>query len=161
EARQKTKNGNWKWIQSLGKIIERDEEGSPLRMIGTHTDITERKRAEAERVHMALEAQALELELLKYREKYNVTQQESAFMKELNIIRDDLFLKKVDVVNRGGEAVDWTLHLYYEPLDILSGDSYTILEIEEGKILVYLADAMGKGLAASVTSILSTSFVNH
>ncbi|MBF0506812.1 MAG: PAS domain S-box protein, partial [Nitrospirae bacterium] len=161
EARQMTKDGNWKWILSLGKIIERDAEGNPLRMIGTHTDITERKRAEAERVHLALEAQALELELLKYREKYHIVQQESAFKKELNIIRDDLFLKKVDVVNSRGAAVEWAIHLYYKPLDILSGDSYSILEIGEGKVLVYLADAMGKGLAASVTSIISTSFVNH
>ena len=48
EFRQKTKNGNWKWILSLGKIMKRDTDGIPLRMIGTHTDITERKRAEAE-----------------------------------------------------------------------------------------------------------------
>ena len=47
EFRQKTKDGNWKWILSLGKIMERDTDGNPLRMIGTHTDITERKQAEA------------------------------------------------------------------------------------------------------------------
>ena len=46
EFRQRTKNGNWKWILSLGKVIEYDSQGSPLRMLGTHTDITERKMAE-------------------------------------------------------------------------------------------------------------------
>ena len=46
EFRQKTKDGNWKWLLSLGKIMEFDAEGNPLRMIGTHTDITERKRIE-------------------------------------------------------------------------------------------------------------------
>ena len=46
EFRQKMKNGNWKWILSLGKVIEYDAEGKPLRMLGTHTDITERKQAE-------------------------------------------------------------------------------------------------------------------
>ena len=40
------KDGNWKWILSLGKVIEYDSEGKPLRMLGTHTDITERKQAE-------------------------------------------------------------------------------------------------------------------
>ena len=64
-------------------------------------------------------------------------------------------------MNNRGETVEWVIDLYYRPLDILSGDSYSIREIEEGKVLIYLADAMGKGLAASVTSILSTSFVNH
>lgn len=46
EFRQRTKDGNWKWILSLGKIVEYDAAGKPLRMLGTHTDITERKRAE-------------------------------------------------------------------------------------------------------------------
>ena len=46
EFRQKMKGGNWKWILSLGKVIEYDAEGKPLRMLGTHTDITERKQAE-------------------------------------------------------------------------------------------------------------------
>jgi PAS domain S-box-containing protein len=46
EFRQKTRDGSWKWILSLGKVIEYDEEGKPLRMLGTHTDITERKQAE-------------------------------------------------------------------------------------------------------------------
>ena len=46
ECRQKTKDGNWKWILSLGSIMERDADGNPVRMLGTHTDITERKRIE-------------------------------------------------------------------------------------------------------------------
>ncbi len=46
EFRQKTKDGDWKWILSLAKITARDADGRPLRMIGTHTDITERKQAE-------------------------------------------------------------------------------------------------------------------
>jgi PAS domain S-box-containing protein len=46
EFRQRTKSNKWKWILSLGKIVERDENGKPLRMLGTHTDITERKNAE-------------------------------------------------------------------------------------------------------------------
>jgi PAS domain S-box-containing protein len=46
EFRQRTKSGEWKWILSIGSIVSRDENGRPLRMLGTHTDITERKRAE-------------------------------------------------------------------------------------------------------------------
>jgi PAS domain S-box-containing protein len=46
EFRQRTKDGAWKWILSLGKIVERDPQGRPLRMLGTHTDITARKHAE-------------------------------------------------------------------------------------------------------------------
>jgi PAS domain S-box-containing protein len=46
EFRQRMKSGEWKWILSLGRIVERDAEGRSLRMIGTHTDITDRKAAE-------------------------------------------------------------------------------------------------------------------
>jgi len=40
------KDGSYKWILSRGKIMSRDEKGIPLRFIGTHKDITERKEKE-------------------------------------------------------------------------------------------------------------------
>ncbi|MDO9213946.1 MAG: PAS domain S-box protein [Methylococcales bacterium] len=40
------KNGSYIWVIDRGIVIDRDEEGKPLRMIGTHIDITERKLAE-------------------------------------------------------------------------------------------------------------------
>ncbi|WP_255331313.1 PAS domain S-box protein [Methanocalculus taiwanensis] len=46
EFRMQTKDGGWRWILARGKIIGRDAEGRPLRLLGTHTDITERKEAE-------------------------------------------------------------------------------------------------------------------
>ena len=49
EFRQRTKDGEWKWILSLGSLVARLADGRPLRMLGTHTDITERKLAETDR----------------------------------------------------------------------------------------------------------------
>ncbi len=46
EHRVRCKDGSWKWILSRGMVIRRDTQGRPLRMIGTHTDITDRKTAE-------------------------------------------------------------------------------------------------------------------
>ncbi len=46
EFRQRTKSGDWKWILSIGRIVSRDQNGRPLRMLGTHTDITGLKQAE-------------------------------------------------------------------------------------------------------------------
>ena len=46
EHRIRCKDGSWKWVLSRGMVISRDEQGRPLRMTGTHTDITQRKLAE-------------------------------------------------------------------------------------------------------------------
>ncbi|WP_028580957.1 PAS domain-containing protein [Desulfogranum japonicum] len=46
EFRMKAKNNAWHWILSRGKAIEKDTEGKPLRMVGSHTDITQRKQIE-------------------------------------------------------------------------------------------------------------------
>ncbi|MCQ1537554.1 PAS domain S-box protein [Methanocalculus taiwanensis] len=46
EFRMRTKENGWKWILARGKVVSRDTEGNPLRLLGTHTDITGRKEAE-------------------------------------------------------------------------------------------------------------------
>ncbi len=46
EHRMLCKDGSYKWILDRGKVIEQDEQGNPLRVIGTHTDITARKEQE-------------------------------------------------------------------------------------------------------------------
>ncbi|MFZ4589892.1 MAG: PAS domain S-box protein, partial [Ignavibacteria bacterium] len=48
EYRRKTKSGEWKWLRSVGKVVEYDNKGNPLKMSGTHMDISDRKLAEEE-----------------------------------------------------------------------------------------------------------------
>ncbi|MDD2841402.1 MAG: diguanylate cyclase [Tolumonas sp.] len=46
ELRIRTKSGEWKYVLTHGKVVSWAEDGTPLMMSGTHTDITERKKAE-------------------------------------------------------------------------------------------------------------------
>ncbi len=45
EFRMRNRKGGWQWILSRGNIAERSSDGSPIRLLGTHTDITQEKFA--------------------------------------------------------------------------------------------------------------------
>lgn len=79
EYRLRHKSGEWRWILSLGRVVETDGEGRPLRLLGTHTDITERRRAE----------EALRISELTYREIFNT-------------VNDTIWIHNIDT----GEFVD-------------------------------------------------------
>jgi PAS domain S-box-containing protein len=53
EYRLGCRSGTWKWILGRGKAVRRDPQGRALRMVGTHVDITERKRIEQAQVFLA------------------------------------------------------------------------------------------------------------
>lgn len=46
EFRVRHEDGQWRWILDRGRLIARTADGSPLRMVGTHTDIHEQKLLE-------------------------------------------------------------------------------------------------------------------
>ncbi len=46
EARMKHKKGHWVWVLDSGKVVEWFDDGKPKRMIGTHLDISARKKNE-------------------------------------------------------------------------------------------------------------------
>jgi two-component system, sensor histidine kinase and response regulator len=52
EARMRHKDGHWIWVLDQGQVVEWDDAASPgrkpLRMVGTHTDITHQKQLETE-----------------------------------------------------------------------------------------------------------------
>ncbi len=48
DFRIRMKNGDWKWVASCAKVVERDSGGCPLRIVGTNLDIDFRKQTELE-----------------------------------------------------------------------------------------------------------------
>ncbi len=52
DLRMKKKTGEWLWVSARGKAIEKDAEDQGLRLVGTLSDITERKWVEAEKVRL-------------------------------------------------------------------------------------------------------------
>jgi len=55
EVRLRTKSGEYRWILDRGKVVARDKDGKPLRMVGVNVDITERKRTEESRLKLSRE----------------------------------------------------------------------------------------------------------
>ena len=46
ELRMRTRSGNWNWIRTVGRVVERGDDGTPKRAVGIHIDINERKASE-------------------------------------------------------------------------------------------------------------------
>lgn len=62
QFRMRCRDGRWLWVQSRGRVVERDAAGSPLRTVGILSDISERKglefslREQEERLRLVMEA---------------------------------------------------------------------------------------------------------
>ncbi len=61
EFRLRCRDGSYRWIRSRSKVVERDAQGRPLRVVGTHSDVTVR-RAMEEQLRAASEEQGAILE---------------------------------------------------------------------------------------------------
>ncbi|WP_374511788.1 PAS domain S-box protein [Niveibacterium sp.] len=61
-----TKSGEVRWVNGKGRVVARDTQGKPLRMVGTISDITERKRGE-ETLQQQAEALRVQAETLRAR----------------------------------------------------------------------------------------------
>lgn len=48
ELRVRCKDGSWKWVLTRGIVVRRAADGKPLRMVGTHVDISGRRQREDE-----------------------------------------------------------------------------------------------------------------
>lgn len=153
EFRMRHKDGHWVWVLDRGKTIERDENGRTVRAIGTHTDITPQKEAQA---RIAATAAALESE----KERLRVT---------LHSIGDAVICSdaegRVTFMNPAAEmltghasvaAVGRPLRDIYQPRDEETGEAVMLSRNEEdgdahGRIFIERAD----GARSSIRHVIS------
>jgi CheY-like chemotaxis protein len=112
-----------------------------------------------ENEHLQRKTVEQELALLQFKERYHENQQEQAFRKELSILENDFRFRSFTGVPDSDRG-EWIAQTVYSPHDIMCGDSYSLRRLPDGSLLVFLADAMGKGLSAALTTSLSVHTFN-
>ena len=85
---------------------------------------------------------------------------DKAFNKELFIIKNDLYYQQLEL-NRNGNKELLRIDISYKPQSTLSGDTYSLRKTKDGRLVGFVADAMGKGISAALTSLASTRFLNY
>ncbi|UCM99173.1 response regulator [Sulfurimonas sp. SWIR-19] len=84
---------------------------------------------------------------------YSNYQETLTYQKETTIIKNDLQENK--------KFLHFTCEVFYQPKDILSGDSYIIRKISDDEYFMFLVDGMGKGISAAVTAMLCSASANN
>jgi PAS domain S-box-containing protein len=56
DCRMRHKSGRWIWVRDRGRVVEWDQAGAPVRMVGTHIDVTRDKEVERERQRLDQQA---------------------------------------------------------------------------------------------------------
>ena len=95
------------------------------------------------------------LKELQEKHEYTSYQEDLAFAKELNILRNDFYYQMID------SAHVTLVDFLYQPLDLISGDAYTARRVDNHRTFYLIVDGMGKGLSASLTAMIMTTFINH
>lgn len=90
------------------------------------------------------------LSSLQSENRYAIAQQEAASRKQELIIHDD-----------SAKYPKGSCKIFYKPLERLSGDIYGVYRVDPNHTFLYIVDSMGKGLAASVTAVLSAAYINR
>ena len=145
EHRLRHKSGEWVWVLAKGCVIKRDDRGKPLRMCGTHLDITARKRAdEAREQTLSILRATLEStedailvvsitgDISVYNQKllkmWDIAENEISGMKDMNLL-DYVTAKIVTPEKFRGRVMS-----YYDQPDIEGADDFEMLD---GRVIAW------------------------
>ncbi len=159
EHRMIRKDGTVMWVLDRGRVIERDAAGNPIRVVGAYSDISERKRSEAQleqALRTAEQATRAKSEFLATMSHELRTPMNGILgMAQLLVSKDVSSKERVDlaqVIVRSGESL---LFLLNEILDLsrieagkveLNSESFDPHRLVEDVVQVFLEQAKAKGL---------------
>ncbi len=110
--------------------------------------------------NFTLEKPEIKLESSELINKYLQYQQKEAFKKQKEIINNELIHSTYWEEIPLGKKIFY-FKTFYKPIEILSGDTYSIRILEKGKIFFFIFDVMGKSIPGSITAVTATAFINY
>jgi diguanylate cyclase (GGDEF)-like protein/PAS domain S-box-containing protein len=117
EYRRQCKDGSYKWILSRGMAVELSNDGKPLRIIGTHIDITERKQAEeALQLYANVFSHAREGVMIADADS-NILDVNDAFTRLTGYSRDELLGKNPRVLSSGRQDAEFYVVMWRDLLE--------------------------------------------
>ncbi len=112
ELRCLAKTGEWRWIMTRGRVVEWDQQGRPLRMSGTHTDISERKQLElAQRDASTVFASSYE-GIMVVDTEGKISKINPAFSRITGYQEDEIIGKSPKILSSGHHSSDFYQHLW-------------------------------------------------
>ena len=137
-------------------ILKTNYEETNKELLKAIEEMSERKFLKAS----LLKRREAELKSFQVFHKYLRYQQEKGLKKQKNIIKDDLtfstYLNKIPFAQKF-----FYFQIFYKPLEIISGDIYSLRIIKNNKIFLFLMDVKEKGIPASITASSTTTFLNY
>jgi PAS domain S-box-containing protein len=150
ELRMLTSSGDYKWILTRGRAVQRGPDGKPLRVAGTHLDIDDRKRAEAaaERARLAAQAASQAKSDFLANMSHEIRTPMTAIVGFADLLADPAVAApaRAECVGRIRRNADHLLNLLNDMLDVS--------KIEAGKLTIDPIPCSPVGIVRDVASMM-------